>query len=67
MLYINVGELEMNNYKIVYNAHRILGNEKVDNLTVIMRADSAYNAVAQVAARNGLEWTTSIISIEELK
>ncbi len=58
---------KMNKYKIVYNSRRILGNEKVQNLTVIIKADSEYNAVAQVAARNGLEWSTSIISVEEYK
>jgi hypothetical protein len=57
----------MNKYKIVYNSSRILGNEKVQNLTVIVNADSDYNAVAQVAARNGLDWSTSIISVDELE
>jgi hypothetical protein len=56
----------MNKYKIVYNSSRILGNEKVQNLTVIVNADSEYNAVAQVASRNGLEWSTSIISVDDL-
>jgi hypothetical protein len=58
---------KMNKYKIVYNSSRILGNEKVQNLTVIVNADSDYNAVAQVAARNGLDWSTSIISVDELE
>ena len=57
----------MNKYQITYNTSRVLGDEIINNLKVIVSSDSEFNAVVQVASRNGMEWSTDIISVSQLK
>ena len=57
----------MNKYQITYNTSRVLGDEKINNLKVTVLSDSEFNAVVQVASRNGMEWSTDIISVSQLK